>query len=298
MTNTTDSHSIKSHNSDDNTDHNIILIDIDQITPNPHQPRLNCSSAEMDTLTKSIDEIGLLQPITVQKIDNHYQIIAGERRWRAHLQMDKQKIEAIVKHVDDKTNAIHALAENIAREDLSDYEIGEAIRKIKVNFQYKTELADMIGINRTDMYRYLAFDSLPDFIRNDLDKNPKLLSRAAAEQIKQLLKKHKNSQTVHDSLKKAWELLLNGKLEQTKISQFIEKELRNVFGLTKINNENTICNTEGIVIGQVKESKNYWTVQLNTNGINDDLKQRILNVIQQLFNETQSTQVSQVETLS
>ncbi|WP_172680258.1 ParB/RepB/Spo0J family partition protein, partial [Methylomonas koyamae] len=149
-----------------------LYIPVDLIDPNPHQPRTDFSDESLVQLAQSINENGMLQPIIVGKFGDRYQIIVGERRWRAHLILNKKTIEAIVRTVDDQSHAIFALAENIAREDLSDYEIGKAIRSIEDNFPNKKDLAAMIGINRTDMYRYLAFDSLPDFILNDLDTNP------------------------------------------------------------------------------------------------------------------------------
>ncbi|MCD2451107.1 ParB/RepB/Spo0J family partition protein [Methylicorpusculum oleiharenae] len=183
------------------------LINVDQIEPNPHQPRTHYSDESLDSLVQSIHKNGLLQPIIVQKTEAGYQLIAGERRWRAHLILKKPQIEAIVRTVEDKSRAIYALAENIVRDDLSDYEIGKAIRSIENEFPNKTNLAEAIGINRTDMYRYLAFDSLPAFILNDLNRDPALLSRTAADQIKKILGDHSNSSSVLSSLETAWALL-------------------------------------------------------------------------------------------
>jgi ParB family transcriptional regulator, chromosome partitioning protein len=264
------------------------LIDVDQIEPNPHQPRINYSKEALDKLTQSIHENGLLQPIIVRKMGDSYQIIAGERRWWAYLLMDKQQIEAIVKSVDDQRDVIYALAENIAREDMSDYEIGKAIRRIEDNFPNKKDLAAMIGINRTDMYRYLAFDSLPDFILKDLDRNPKLLSRAAADQIRKVLSKESNQTEILTCLDKAWELLKGGKLKQTAIVSFIERELKELASSDKDKEKqnNNILNKNGVSIGQVSRTKKHWLVQLNANVINENQHQQILNFIQQLLNES------------
>jgi ParB family transcriptional regulator, chromosome partitioning protein len=264
------------------------LIDVDQIEPNPHQPRINYSKEALDKLTQSIHENGLLQPIIVRKMGDSYQIIAGERRWWAYLLMDKQQIEAIVKSVDDQRDVIYALAENIAREDMSDYEIGKAIRRIEDNFPNKKDLAAMIGINRTDMYRYLAFDSLPDFILKDLDRNPKLLSRAAADQIRKVLSKESNQTEILTCLDKAWELLKGGKLKQTAIVSFIERKLKELASSDKDKEKqnNNILNKNGASIGQVSRTKKHWLVQLNANVINENQHQQILNFIQQLLNES------------
>jgi ParB family transcriptional regulator, chromosome partitioning protein len=261
------------------------LIDVELIVPNPRQPRTHYSKESLEKLAQSIKENGLLQPIIVEKSGDHYQIIAGERRWRAHLMLSKQKIEAIVRTIDDQSHAIFALAENIAREDLSDYEIGKAIRSIENNFPNKKDLAAMIGINRTDLYRYLAFDSLPDFILNDLDKNPKLLSRSAAEQIKQLLAHYKNSDTVRSLLETAWKLLKDEKLQQTKITAYVKNKLKDVYGLNLAATKNVLLNENGSQIGRVNQTEKYWTVQLNVEGVNEHQQEQILNFIRGLLGE-------------
>jgi len=274
-----------------------LLIDVDQIDPNPDQPRFNFSKEAFDRLIQSIKETGLIQPIVVQYIDGRYQIIAGERRWRAYLVMGKQQIEAIVKSVDDNKNAIYALAENIAREDLSDYEIGKAIRKIEDVFSNKKELASMIGINRTDMYRYLAFDSLPSYIQKDLNINPKLLSRSAADQIKKLLSKHDNSCSVLSFLEEAWKLLKDGKIQQTQIPGFIQNKFKELYGLAHSQSENDILTINGEQFGQVTKSQNHWSIRLMVNKITEYQQQQILGFIQQLLKEPVD-QVSQVATVT
>ncbi len=261
------------------------LINVDQIEPNPRQPRTHYSKESLDNLVQSIQENGLLQPIIVQKTETGYQLIAGERRWRAHRILNKPQIEAIVRTVDDQTQAIYALAENIVREDLSDYEIGKAIRSIEDNFPIKKDLAAMIGINRTDMYRYLAFDSLPDFILNDLNSNPELLSRSAAEQIKKILGQNKNSDSVLSFLETAWILLKERKLQQTQITRFIEKKLQEVYGLNQAATESVLLNENGSQLGRVNQTEKYWTVQLNVDGINEHQQEQILNFIRRLLNE-------------
>ncbi|MBL1265477.1 ParB/RepB/Spo0J family partition protein [Methylomicrobium sp. RS1] len=261
------------------------LINVDQIKPNPHQPRTHYSKESLDNLVHSIRENGLLQPIIVQKTETGYQLIAGERRWRAHLILNKPQIEAIVRTVDDQNQAIYALAENIVREDLSDYEIGKAIRSIEDEFPNKKNLAAAIGINRTDMYRYLAFDSLPEFILNDLNGAPTLLSRTAAEQIKKMLGQHKNSDSVVSFLETAWTLLKEGELQQTQITRFIEKKLQEVYELNQTATENVLLNENGSQLGRVNQTEKYWTVHLNVAGVNEHQREQILNFIRKLLNE-------------
>jgi len=261
------------------------LIDVNLIDPNPDQPRRLFSEESLESLVQSIREKGLLQPINVQKLGDRYQLIAGERRWRAYRILNKQYIEAIVITVDDQSRAIYALAENIVREDLSDYEIGKAIRSIENEFPNKTNLAEAIGINRTDLYRYLAFDSLPEFVLSDLNRDPALLSRAAADQIKSLLVDDQDYSLVLSSLETAWGLLKEGKLQQTHITRFVKKALKDAYGLNQATDEQIIQNKSGSPIGQVKQTKKHWIVQLSVDGVNEQQQQRILDFIQQLLSE-------------
>lgn len=261
------------------------LIDVDRIDPNPAQPRINCSNEALDELMLSIQENGLLQPIIVQKTADRYQIIAGERRWRAHIMMKEKKIAAIVRTVDDQSRAVYALAENIAREDLSDYEISKAIRSIEDEYPNKTKLADAIGIKRPDMYRYLAFFSLPEFILNDLNRDPTLLSRAAAAEIKKILGDHPNSSSVVPALEAAWDLLKEGTLHQTHVARHVKNALKDVNELNQSNDEKIIRNKSGSPIGQVKQTNKHWTVQLDVAGVNQQQQQQIVDFIQQLLHE-------------
>ncbi len=113
------------------------LVAIDKIEPNPYQPRRTFPQNELEQLATSIAEIGLVEPILLRRIDDRFQIAAGERRWRAHKFLNKPTIESIVTNINDSDMAIYALAENVDREDLSDYEIGLALRQIEDVFPTK-----------------------------------------------------------------------------------------------------------------------------------------------------------------
>ena len=205
---------------------------IHKIRPNPYQPRTVFDEKEIAELSQSIQEMGLLQPISVREIsgandDYQYEIIAGERRFRAMQLLKKTHIDAIMSQKSDADTAILALAENLQRQDLCDYEIGQALRQIENLFPNKSKLAEAIGINRQDMYRYFAYEALPDQFLEQLKTNPKLISRAAAEQIKKVLTKHHiNDDFANKVLTEVWEKLSNGELEQSKIAHYIEQAVK------------------------------------------------------------------------
>jgi ParB family chromosome partitioning protein len=99
-------------------------VPIEDISRSPNQPRKVFEESQLKELADSINEIGLLQPITVRKLDNlKYELIAGERRLRAHQLLGKSVIEAIIIDANDVEASLLTLAENLKRQDLTDYEI-------------------------------------------------------------------------------------------------------------------------------------------------------------------------------
>jgi ParB family transcriptional regulator, chromosome partitioning protein len=133
----TQRHALASQESEFEEGKEHVFIPVDKIEPNPYQPRRIFPQQELDQLAESISEIGLLEPILVRKIDDRYQIAAGERRWRAHKQLHKHTIEALVTSISESDMAVFALAENVDREDLSDYEIGLALKQVESAFPTK-----------------------------------------------------------------------------------------------------------------------------------------------------------------
>ena len=113
-------------------------IQIERIVPNRYQPRQVFDSSKITELAESIDEHGLLQPIVVRPIEeNMYEIIAGERRFRALQSLHKSQADVIIRHMNDEETAVVALIENIQRENLSAVEEAEAYKSLKLVAQRK-----------------------------------------------------------------------------------------------------------------------------------------------------------------
>ena len=202
-----------------------VLIALKHITPNPYQPRQVFSEIELQELAESIAEVGLIQPIAVRKIsDTAYQIIAGERRFRAFKFLNKTEIPCVLFSASDADMAMMAIAENVSRQNLSDYEIAKSIRNVENLFPNKTRLAESLGFQREDMYRYFAYEAMPDFVLERLEENPRLLSRNAVADIKRVLNKTTSDQydMALSVLKEA--IALN--IEQTKIANFIATKIK------------------------------------------------------------------------
>lgn len=152
-------------------------LDLSLIDSNPYQPRKSFNQEKINDLAEAIKINGLIAPIAVRKIEDRFQIIAGERRFRAVKSLNHSTIKAIIFNADDEATALMALSENIDREGLSDYEVAQAIIKIEHLFKKKTELSRYTGKMRSDIYRYLSYKNLPIWIINKLDTNPHLINR-------------------------------------------------------------------------------------------------------------------------
>ncbi|WOE33312.1 MULTISPECIES: ParB/RepB/Spo0J family partition protein [unclassified Acinetobacter] len=204
---------------------NVQIIDIQ---PSPNQPRKIFNQQDIEDLAISIEEIGLLQPIAVRRIQDKYELIAGERRLKAHQFLKKNTIEVIIIDASDEDVALLTLAENLKREDLTDYEIYIGLssldEKLKKN---KQKLAKSLGMNREDMYKYLSFSKLPPELIRDLEIQPALLSRTAATAVKKFLSDHQSNYShAKKALLIAWKRLLSKEVEQTKLALMAEKILR------------------------------------------------------------------------
>jgi ParB family chromosome partitioning protein len=147
----------------------LVELAIDQIEPNPNQPRKTFENDKLEELTASIRNSGVIQPIIVRPVGDRYQLIAGERRWRAARQAGLERIPAIVREATDAESLELALVENLLREDLNPMEEAEAYRHLLSQFGWTQEqLAQRIGRDRTSIANVLRLLRLPDEIQADL----------------------------------------------------------------------------------------------------------------------------------
>lgn len=138
-------------------------IELSKISVNPNQPRREFDETALQELADSIAEIGIIQPITLRKLtDTEYQIIAGERRYRASLKAGLSTIPAYIRTADDENVMEMALIENIQREDLNSVEIALAYQHLIEQYNLTQErLSERIGKKRTTIANYLRLLKLP-----------------------------------------------------------------------------------------------------------------------------------------
>jgi len=140
-----------------------VEIEVDRIRPNARQPRHTFDDAALDALSESIKAAGLVQPIVVRDTGDGFEIVAGERRWRAARQAGLTTIPAIVRQADEREALILALAENVAREDLNAVELARAYAVLSDELDLsQTEIARRVGRSRPAVANTLRLLELPD----------------------------------------------------------------------------------------------------------------------------------------
>ncbi len=186
-------------------------VDISLLYPGRFQPRFSISQEGIDDLASDIARIGrLLNPISVRPDDfGRYEIIAGERRWRACTLLGWQEIPVTLIGSDEKMAIMASLSENIQRQDLSEMEIGFYLKRMLDEgiAPTKRELAVKVGIDRRSLYKYLAFTDLPLSLQLIVRQGPALFAASAAETMVDLCRNGYADRVHH-----AAHLILQGKL--------------------------------------------------------------------------------------
>lgn len=156
-------------------------INIDNLRPNPYQPRKQFEESKLKELADSIREHGIIQPIIVRKSFRGYEIVAGERRWRAARLAGLEEVNAVVKEFDDRQMTEIALIENLQREDLNSIEVAEAYSSFMQKFGLtQEELAQKVGQSRSHVANFLRLLNLPAEIQNHVSRGTISMGHARA----------------------------------------------------------------------------------------------------------------------
>ena len=146
-------------------------LPIEQLHPGKYQPRKDMSAEALDDLANSIKSQGIIQPIVVRPISDHsYEIIAGERRWRAAQIAELDNVPCLIKHVPDEAAVAIALIENIQREDLNAMEEAIALERLLIEFELThQEVAEAVGKSRTAVSNLLRLNNLNSEVKTLLE---------------------------------------------------------------------------------------------------------------------------------
>ena len=196
-------------------DFNQSSILLSKIKPNPNQPRKNFADKSLKQLAQSIDEKGLISPITVKKVDSKYIIVAGERRYRAHKLLNKKRILAYVIDADTTKDVMYmALIENIQREDLNPIEEANGYKYLQENLQSSiTEIAKTVGKSRPAVSNALRLLKLPNQIQDSI-----LKGEINAGQARAILQRKTTQSMLH-----LWQKLLTEKISVRRTEKLASK---------------------------------------------------------------------------
>lgn len=230
--------------SDDET---VLQVDVGELRANPYQPRKYFSEEALQELADSIREHGIVQPLVVRKTIHGYEIVAGERRFRAAKQAKLEQVPVVVKEFSDKQVMEIALIENLQREDLNPMEVANAYQKLMQEFELtQEELASRVGKSRPHITNFLRLLQLPVPLREDVSRGTLSMGHARAllgvknvdEQFKLAKKVKAESASVRQL--EEWIATLNkqktssGKVRKTAVRDLAfkryEDELRAVLG--------------------------------------------------------------------
>lgn len=148
---------------------NIIEIPIERIIPNPNQPRTHFDTKALNELAQSIRELGVIQPITVRKVDDKFELISGERRYRASQMLGLKKIPAFIRLADDREMLEMALVENIQREDLDAIEIALTYQRMIDDLNLtQEEMSQRVGKERSTVTNYVRLLKLDPIVQTGI----------------------------------------------------------------------------------------------------------------------------------
>ena len=191
----------------------IIKIPIENISRNPNQPRKKFPEDSLVSLGNSIKENGMLMPIIVRPINDGYELIAGERRWRAMQYIREEHIDAIVTDSSEKNSVLIALVENVQREQLNAIEEAEALQKLHQGFDMShSEIAKLSGKSRSHISNILRLNELSEFVKSKLLEGLiemgharavlSLSEKAQGKLINQVIKKKLSVREIENLVKK------------------------------------------------------------------------------------------------
>lgn len=170
------------HDTEHTHDGSLRVVAIEKLTPGKYQPRKDMSQSALEELAGSIRSQGIIQPIVVRKVDDDkFEIIAGERRWRAAKLADLKELPCLIKDVPDESAVAIALIENIQREDLNAMEEAQALQRLMNEFELTHQaVADAVGKSRTAVSNLLRLNSLEDETKTLLERGDIEMGHARA----------------------------------------------------------------------------------------------------------------------
>ncbi|KVP96532.1 chromosome partitioning protein ParB [Burkholderia ubonensis] len=266
---------------------------VEKVRRNPWQPRIKFDEVKLAELAENIKEVGLLQPILVRRVagadgEEYFEVIAGERRLRAHQINGMLEIAVIITDVSDAEMAVLALTENINREDLTDYEIAKGMIRAEKEFPNRKRMAEGMGIPRSALYRYLAFANLPEFMTTELELRPEIFGGHSAHDTVIVLKKF--GDRAEKVARELWKQVLSGSLDQTKYAATLEGAMnrKDASPSAPIQRDIHKVYAGKAQAGSITKDAVNFTVKLKSAVLTAAQEERIRKLIGELFDEQQT----------
>ena len=178
-------------------------LPVGNVLPNPYQPRTQMDEAALIELTASIEASGLLQPVIVRPRNGKYELIAGERRWRAVQRLGWTKIPAVVRDVDDQTLLTLALIENLQRDDLTAIDEAAGYQRLGEEFKLpQAEIARLVGRNRSTVANLVRLLKLPDEVKSLVQESK--LSEGHARALLSISERQSSIRLAKQAVDKDW----------------------------------------------------------------------------------------------
>lgn len=285
----------------ENFDKEIKEIFLDEIIPNRFQPRLNFDQKSLTELADSIKQHGIIQPLVLRKLGEKYEIIAGERRYKASQLIGLVKVPAIVVDLDDNKSAEVAIVENLHRKDMTSFEEATAYKKLLERGITQEQLGARLGKSQSYIANKLRLLSLGENVRTalieekiserhgrsllvikDEDEQNKMLNeiiskRLTVKETDELIKKMYSNESEetneiieenNDIKIKSDDLIMDNVEETTKIEEIIEEESNNIEEIVEEESDNI----EEIVEEEVDKEEQYENTDINTENIEGEVE--------------------------
>ena len=196
----------------------VLMIPIDEIKPNPHQPRKSFSAKELESLAQSIGNVGIIQPLTIRKVNGEYQLIAGERRLRAAKAAGLKTVPCVEISTNNSGCAIVSLLENMQRQELNFFEEAQGISRIlHERTATQEQVASYLGMAQSTLSNKLRILTLPKTVRD------KIIEHGLTERHARALLRLKNEGEMLLVIGEAIERKLNVSGLETLINQRLEQ---------------------------------------------------------------------------
>lgn len=266
----------------------IFWIEIEKIKPNPYQPRKDFDDEALESLGESIKKYGILQPIIVNKVERRsdrgisyeYQIVAGERRWRAAQRIGLKQVPVIIREQSNREKLEIALIENVQRKNLNPVDKAEAFERLRAEFGLlEKEIAKLAGTSREAIANSLRILTLPFEVKKALKEGNisegharALLGSRDVKLIKELLEEViANGYSVRETERRVKERNAGAgakksfvkKLPQM-VSEFLERKIKQILNFENIKIEKKKDNIQVIVNFKSEEEVNEWLKKLRS----------------------------------